>query len=455
MAAIAELIRQPSYLWHTHCLRVVRAILDGRYADAEELAATRSSSAGSARASTRRTSSSTRSCSRSAGRRAGWASSGRRSARTASCFPWIPRWRDALAAAELGDRRAARAEVERHARNGLRRHAARRALAPPPLRARRGLRPDRRRAARAAALRAAAAARRPQRRQLHAAAVRARGPAPRDARVDARATGRRRSVTSRRRASAASCSAPAASCRASSTSTRGCSSPAAARRRAGAAPCSTRPRRLREELELPGLLERIASLRDASPTPRGAGRSSAGRARSGRSATRATTFRLRDVKGLRYIALLLGSPGREIHAVELAQAVEGRVRSTSAPDGPPGPGARRAGEGRVPPAPRGARRGARGGARLGRSRAGRARGGGDRRAHRRSWRRRSASAGATAPAPSPAERARVSVTKAIRSAIKTIERHSPALGEHLTASIRTGQFCSYAPPGELPPRWRL
>ena len=34
-------------------------------------------------------------------------------------FPWIPRWRDALAAAELGDRRAARAEVERHARNGF------------------------------------------------------------------------------------------------------------------------------------------------------------------------------------------------------------------------------------------------------------------------------------------------------------------------------------------------
>jgi hypothetical protein len=56
---------------------------------------------------------------------------------------------------------------------------------------------------------------------------------------------------------------------------------------------------------------------------------------------------------------------------------------------------------------------------------------------------------------SPAERARVSVTKAIRSAIKTIERHSPALGEHLGSSIRTGQFCSYAPPGEVPPRWRL
>jgi hypothetical protein len=54
---------------------------------------------------------------------------------------------------------------------------------------------------------------------------------------------------------------------------------------------------------------------------------------------------------------------------------------------------------------------------------------------------------------SSAERARVSVTKAIRTAIKLIDRQSPALAEHLTASIRTGRFCSYAPPGEAPPRW--
>src|SRR4051812_35568630 len=38
MSNIAELIRQPFYLWHTICLRVVRAILDGRYEAAEELA---------------------------------------------------------------------------------------------------------------------------------------------------------------------------------------------------------------------------------------------------------------------------------------------------------------------------------------------------------------------------------------------------------------------------------
>jgi hypothetical protein len=54
---------------------------------------------------------------------------------------------------------------------------------------------------------------------------------------------------------------------------------------------------------------------------------------------------------------------------------------------------------------------------------------------------------------SPAERARVNVTKAIRTAIKLAGRESPALEEHLAASIRTGRFCSYAPPGEAPPRW--
>jgi hypothetical protein len=58
------------------------------------------------------------------------------------------------------------------------------------------------------------------------------------------------------------------------------------------------------------------------------------------------------------------------------------------------------------------------------------------------------------PSASPAERARVSVTKAIRTAIRLIQRDSPALAEHLGAAIRTGRFCSYAPPGEAPPRWQ-
>jgi eukaryotic-like serine/threonine-protein kinase len=55
----------------------------------------------------------------------------------------------------------------------------------------------------------------------------------------------------------------------------------------------------------------------------------------------------------------------------------------------------------------------------------------------------------------PAERARVSVTKAIKTAIRAVRHESPELAEHLTASIRTGRFCRYAPPGAAPPRWRL
>jgi hypothetical protein len=56
---------------------------------------------------------------------------------------------------------------------------------------------------------------------------------------------------------------------------------------------------------------------------------------------------------------------------------------------------------------------------------------------------------------SPAERARVSVTKAIKVAIRTIRRECPPLADHLEASIRTGRFCSYAPPGQEPPSWEL
>jgi hypothetical protein len=79
MVQIAELIRQPSYLWHTICLRVVRAILDARYEDAEGLAQTALEIGA--------TSSSTRSCLPFAGRRGGCTTTGRRSAPTATSTP--------------------------------------------------------------------------------------------------------------------------------------------------------------------------------------------------------------------------------------------------------------------------------------------------------------------------------------------------------------------------------
>src|SRR5262249_34022756 len=44
---------------------------------------------------------------------------------------------------------------------------------------------------------------------------------------------------------------------------------------------------------------------------------------------------------------------------------------------------------------------------------------------------------------SAAERARVSVTRAIRSAMARIAAQDAALGAHLEATVRTGTFCSY------------
>jgi class 3 adenylate cyclase len=58
-------------------------------------------------------------------------------------------------------------------------------------------------------------------------------------------------------------------------------------------------------------------------------------------------------------------------------------------------------------------------------------------------------------AASGAERARVSVTKAIRTAIAKIAAASPSLGHHLATTVRTGTFCSYVPDPERPPSWRL
>ena len=48
-------------------------------------------------------------------------------------------------------------------------------------------------------------------------------------------------------------------------------------------------------------------------------------------------------------------------------------------------------------------------------------------------------------AATPAERARISVTKAIRRATAKVAKHDSLLGEHLAVAIRTGTFCSYRP----------
>ena len=56
---------------------------------------------------------------------------------------------------------------------------------------------------------------------------------------------------------------------------------------------------------------------------------------------------------------------------------------------------------------------------------------------------------------SASERARVSVTRAIRHAMSRIREHDPALGEHLDRAIRTGTYCAYLPDTRITASWRI
>lgn len=58
-------------------------------------------------------------------------------------------------------------------------------------------------------------------------------------------------------------------------------------------------------------------------------------------------------------------------------------------------------------------------------------------------------------AASSSERARINVTRAIKVALERIAEHNPALATLLTSSIRTGTFCSYTPDSRLPSSWQL
>jgi len=48
-------------------------------------------------------------------------------------------------------------------------------------------------------------------------------------------------------------------------------------------------------------------------------------------------------------------------------------------------------------------------------------------------------------AASHAERARLNVTRAIRAAMGNLARANPSLGRHLSSTVRTGRYCSYTP----------
>jgi tetratricopeptide (TPR) repeat protein len=172
-------------------------------------------------------------------------------------------------------------------------------------------------------------------------------------------------------------------------------------------------------------------------------------------------FRLRDSKGLQYLARLLAAPGEEFHALELVGADTVGVRKAVVEDGLQVGGFGDAGELLDAQAKAAYRQ------RLEEleeeieeaeawndpERTASAR-------EERGFIARELSAavglgGRDRRAASSAERARVNVTRAIKSALTRIDEHSSALGAHLERTVRTGTFCSYRPDPRLPIAWQL
>jgi len=58
-----------------------------------------------------------------------------------------------------------------------------------------------------------------------------------------------------------------------------------------------------------------------------------------------------------------------------------------------------------------------------------------------------------APAPEIIERARVAVTKNIKAALGRIREHHPTLADHLDATVRRGYACVYRPDPRVPTKW--
>jgi hypothetical protein len=455
MTELAERARQPFFLWHVVCLRVVEATVEGRFADAERLAR---EALEIARMRQSLYADYIFNFAQMVAIR--WAQ-GRLAelqglvAPHGDRFPWVPRWRDALLAVELPDPSIARAEIERHARHDfadLRRdglwllHLA--ALAEACV-----LVGDARRAEHLYELLLPFGDR-----QALSYTQQFLGPVALRLAMLARVLGRldeaeRHASGALERCLALGARPAAVRARvelARVLRTRDSTGDAA---RADAFLADARGEC--EELGLDALLERLE-------LPSAAAGDEVFR-REGEFWTIAyggTLLRLRDIKGLRYIAALLASPGREIHVLELATASTGRPRPTpesGVPGRLPG-GAGPALDARAKAAYRG---------RLEELAAEleEARGWGDPERAARIEVEIDALTGELASAvglggrdretASPAERARVSVTKAIHTAVRSIRRESPELADHLAASIQTGRFCSYAPRGATSPRWTL
>ena len=175
------------------------------------------------------------------------------------------------------------------------------------------------------------------------------------------------------------------------------------------------------------------------------------------------TIQLADAKGVRYVAQLLARPGQELSAMELATGGQGSGEVEAGVSAAPRPVrvARDLGPA-IDAAARAAyrRRAEELAAAAARAEAAGDRGRADRaREEQQALIRELAAAtglgGRARPTGDVSERARQSVTKAIKSALKRIRREHEELGRHLEATVRTGLFCRYEPDARVAVPWHI
>ncbi len=166
--------------------------------------------------------------------------------------------------------------------------------------------------------------------------------------------------------------------------------------------------------------------------------------------------RLRDLKGLRYLAWLLAEPGREFHVLELV-ALEREPPDSGSGDastGDSGPlldaRAKEAYRRRLSEIEEDLAE-ATSMADLGRIAQART----EREFLVRELSRAVGLGGRDRRAGSASERARASVTRAVRQALARIREHHEPLADHLERVVRTGTHCAYLPDAQAPVTWTL
>lgn len=174
------------------------------------------------------------------------------------------------------------------------------------------------------------------------------------------------------------------------------------------------------------------------------------------------TARLRDSKGLQYVARLLANPGRELHVLDLVAAGKTALDTSRDPAGsrlvPDAGDAGQLLDGHAKEAYR--RRLAEIDEDIEEARAmGDVQRATQADAEREFLVRELARAvglgGRDRRAGSASERARSAVTRAIRQGLSRIREHNASLGEYLDRTIRTGTYCAYLPDSRGPVGWTL